>query len=177
MLEARPRSHFLHTALIDASHVGPTVVDMRTRTLVIAGASAVAIGSLVAGLIELDGAAITSTTASTTPITAVASNARTTHHRHHPALPGFAGSIEMWNKTKGVQVDWSWAKGTLDQLTSSQIELTEPNRTTFTAPIGPRVHFRGASQAAAESEHGVEVVVLERDSTVVMIGFPKPAKA
>lgn len=152
---------------------------MRTRTLVIAGASAIAVGSLAAGLIELDGAMVGATTSSTTPVVATTvKSAGKAHVRHHRrVLPGFAGSFEVWSKTKGVAVTWSWAKGTIDSLTGSSVTLTEPSGATFTAPLGAHVHFRGTTKAVAETEHGVRAVVVERDGTVVLIAVPRSAKA
>lgn len=152
---------------------------MRARTLVIAGASALAVGSLAAGLIELDGAIVGTTTSATTPIVAKApTRVAKAHHPHHRRiLPGFAGSFEVWSKAKGAAITWSWAKGTLDSLTSASVTLTEPSGATFTAPLGAHVRFRGATSAVAETEHGVRVVVLERDGAVVLVALPRSAKA
>jgi hypothetical protein len=152
---------------------------MRTRTLVIAGASAIAVGSLAAGLIEFDGAMVGATTSSTTPVVArAAKSSSKAQLRHHPRmLPGFAGSFEVWSKNTGSAVTWSWAKGTIDSLTSSSVTLTEPSGATFTAPLGAHVHFRGTTEAVAETEHGVRAVVVERDGTVVLVAVPKSAKA
>jgi hypothetical protein len=155
---------------------------MRVRTFVIAGASALAVGSLAAGLIELDGAFVGTTTSATTPIVAKATSSSTgaKHHhwRHHRrVLPGFAGSFQVWSKAKEVAVTWSWAKGTLDSLTSSSVTLIEPSGASFTAPLGAHVRFYGTTRAVAETEHGVRVTVVERDGTVVLVAIPRSAKA
>lgn len=145
---------------------------MRTQHLVLGATAALSVGALALGVVGLQTTSAVDATSAVTPTSpqTAAVSAQAHHHVHRRRLLGFSGSFEV-DRSSGV-VTWSWARGTLQSLTTSSVTILEPNGATFTAPLGANVRFRGLSEAAAESAHGVRVLVVERNGSVVFVRFP-----
>jgi hypothetical protein len=146
---------------------------MKLRALAIATGAAVLASAVVLGVAEILPVSTVSA-GNTVPVVQAATPSTTVPHghRHRHRLPGFAGSFETWRPSSRTVITWSWARGTLDALSGTSIAVTEPNGQVVTVPLSPTVRFRGTSQAVAAHEHGVRVLVVERNGEAIRVILP-----